>query len=239
MRQELLFSEHGWGGKRKGAGAKPKPGAGVPHDARERFTSLPVHVTLKLVRNLNGLRHARESALVRSALRAASESPACRGVRWIHYSIQWDHVHMIVEATSDVELAAAMKSLCVRLAKALNKLWNLRGRVFKDRYHAQVLESPHQVRQALRYVLCNDRKHRVRIVPGPDPLSSGGAFSEWLDVDASTAQQDPCVQPARHWLVREGWYLHHPRFATTDIPESRERTASDRKRERGLRRRRS
>src|SRR5690606_2690517 len=118
-----------------------------------------------------------------------------------------------------------------------NKLWNRKGRVFRDRYHSQVLKSPRQVREALRYVLCNAQKHRVLMHPGPDPLSSGGAFREWLDVDPASAQRDPCVQDARHWLVREGWLLHHPLFSTSDVPASRRRTASDRKLERRLRRR--
>jgi putative transposase len=236
MRQGVLFSEAGWGGKRKNAGAKPKPGAGVPHDRREDFKNRGVHVTLKLMREFNGLRHAPESELVRKVLRASSTAPACSGVRLLHYSIQWDHLHLIVEARDAAALSAAMKSLSVRLAKGLNRLWKRKGPVFVDRYHSHVLRSPHEIRQALRYVLCNANKHRVRMNEGPDPLSSGKAFPYWTDVDPASLELDPCIQTAKLWMLREGWPRFHPRFSSADVPEQRRRTPGYRKAERRLRR---
>jgi len=163
MRQGVLFSEAGWGGKRKNAGAKPKPGAGVPHDRREDFKNRGVHVTLKLMREFNGLRHAPESELVRKVLRASSDAPACSGVRVLHYSIQWDHLHLIVEARDAAALSAAMKSLCVRLAKGLNRSWQRKGPVHVDRYHSPVARRPLAASS-----MSNDRRRLTRCAAVPD-----------------------------------------------------------------------
>ena len=77
----------------------------------------------------------------------------------MHYSIQNDHVHAIVEATSERDLAAGMKSIGSRFARAVNRVFRLRGRVLADRYHLHVLRTPREVRNALAYCLLNARRH--------------------------------------------------------------------------------
>ena len=239
-KQLAMFGDgrHGsrWGGKREGAGAKPKLDSGVPHDKREAFNKLPVHVTMKIVPGVMGLRHVCESEVVREVLRAARTAKACEGVRFIHYSIQWDHLHVILEPHNEAALTKAMHSLTVRLARALNRLWKRKGPVFADRYHAHVLKCPTEARNVLRYVLNNARKHRVHAAPGPDPLSSGATFRWWLDVDAAATREDPCVEEPTHWLLTEGWLEHCERFTTKEIPPPRSYTVSHRKQERRRRR---
>ena len=197
----------------------------MPHDVRQAFSKLPVHVTLKFRDDLNGLRHRAESEIVRKALRETLEKFRA-DVRWIHYSIQWTHVHVIGEATNEAALTAALQSLTIRIAKALNRLWGKKGPVYADRYHVHVLEWPHEVRQALRYVLCNARHHRVLMPDGPDLLSSGMSFREWTDFTPTTNERDPCIEEAGHWLLYEGWFKHWPRFATSDINKMRSATNS-------------
>ena len=73
----------------------------------------------------------------------------------IHYSIQRDHLHLIVEAADTERLSRGMQGLLGSMAKRLNKLWSRMGRVVADRFHDRILKTPRQVRNALRYVLNN------------------------------------------------------------------------------------
>ena len=52
-----------------------------------------------------------------------------------------------------------MKSIAARFARAVNRALNRSGKVLRDRYHFRVLKTPTEVRNALRYVLLNARRH--------------------------------------------------------------------------------
>ena len=65
-----------------------------------------------------------------------------RCFRIAHFSIQHDHVHLIVESSSKRALARGMKGLTCRLAKTLNRTTRRRGQVLRDRYHARPLTTP-------------------------------------------------------------------------------------------------
>ena len=53
-----------------------------------------------------------------------------------------------------------MQGLAIRPAKGINRLSNRKGQIFSDRYHAQDLGAlPTEVRNAVRYVLHNQKKH--------------------------------------------------------------------------------
>lgn len=193
-----------WGGKRRGAGRKPAgERAGVAHVARCILTGRePVLVTLKVRREVWSLRARRAFTRIADALGHAGER---FGMRIVHFSVQRDHVHLIVEAEHRAALARGMKGLCVRIARAMNRLMGRRGAVFADRYHDRVLSTARQTRHAIGYVLCNARKHGVaeRSSRWVDPCSSGATFDGWShEVDAPAAV--PCVPP-RSWLLRVGW----------------------------------
>jgi hypothetical protein len=99
-----------------------------------------------------------------------------------------------------------VQGLAVRIAKALNKLMDRRGKVFADRFHSRVLHKPKQVRHALAYVLCNARKHGVA-PPNRrwlDPCSSARAFDGWKGLAPDGSELVPVVGP-RTWLMRVGW----------------------------------
>ena len=77
MKQRARQREFGftnWGGKRRGAGRKPKgERAGVSHERRPELKERhPVLVTMRLVAGLPSLRCDTEHALVRAALAASS-----------------------------------------------------------------------------------------------------------------------------------------------------------------------
>ena len=89
------------------------------------------------------------------------------------------------------------------------------GQVIAGRYHVQLLTSPTQVRNALRYVLLNIRKHFKQRNGHASPVkideaSSGSQFDGWhpgpesLRVKAAT-QEDVGVARAVSWLLSTGW----------------------------------
>jgi putative transposase len=137
-----------WGGRRPGAGRKPGCGKARRHAARPRLDGrTPVTVTLRLVRRMPNLRSERCIAVVRRVFGAAK---ARVGMRLVHYAIQSEHLHLIVEPQGKRSLSRGMQGLEVRLARALNRALGRRGKVFGERYHARPLSSPRQVRNALR-----------------------------------------------------------------------------------------
>jgi REP element-mobilizing transposase RayT len=130
MRQQdgrLPFKQ--WGGARQGAGRKPKgEKAGVSHARRALLAArFPVHATVRLSRGLPPLRRRTAHAALRAAFAAGCDR---FGFRLVHYAVLNDHLHWIVEAKDREALARGLKGLLVRIAKALNKLWSRRGRVF-------------------------------------------------------------------------------------------------------------
>ncbi len=188
------------GGQRDGAGRKPSgERALVAHSPRARVTRhTPVFVTTKLVDGLPSLRRERTLALLRDTLVAGSDR---FGFRLVEYSIQSNHAHFLVEAEDERALGRGMKGLLVRLAKALNRAWERRGRVIGDRYHALVLKTPRQVRHVLVYALQNARKHGARIL-GIDAYSSGPWFGGWAD---RAPRADRPLPRANSWLLSFGW----------------------------------
>jgi hypothetical protein len=105
-----------------------------------------------------------------------------------------------------------MKSLASRFARAVNRALGRHGQVVRDRYHLHVLRTVREVRNAIRYVLLNGRKHLVKLgralprVAQVDPASSGPWFSGWRPgVRLPGAIGPPPVAAPRTWLARHGW----------------------------------
>ena len=203
-RQESFEFPNGWGGRRTGAGPKPKgKQAGVSHRTRAALAAcFPVHVTMKVRDGLPSLRRPHEFAALRAAIAAGCE----RGrFRLVHFSVQSNHMHLLVEGGCREALARGLQGLAVRMARALNRVWRRWGRVFADRYHDHILRSPREVWNALRYVLCNARKHggwssRTR----HDPCSSAAWFDGWRDSQPEPVESSITAR-ARTWLLRKGW----------------------------------
>ncbi len=133
--------------------------------------------------------------------------------RVVHYSLQPDHAHLIVEAGSKEDLASGMKSLGSRFARAVNRVFRRRGRVLADRYHLHVLRTPREVRHAIAYVLLNARRHLAKLArrlparPILDPASSGRWFDGWRGATGQ-AHDPPAVARPHTWLLAIGWRRH-------------------------------
>jgi putative transposase len=189
-RRQLGFSFRTWGGRRKGAGRRPKgTRAGVSHRSRPRFERLsPVHVTMRMSDWVWNLRSRRSARVLEKAVGGGGDR---FGARVVQASIQGNHIHLLVEANHTAALARGMQGLSVRIAKGMNGLMGRKGRVFADRYHAHVLRTPTEVRNAIRYIRENRQRHAAA---HGEQLPAG-----WVDPFAS-ARPDA----ARTWLVRQG-----------------------------------
>jgi hypothetical protein len=71
----------------------------------------------------------------------------------IHFSIQSNHLHFIVEALGKVTLAKGLRGLAIWLVRRINKEFGRHGQVFEERYHARPLETLTEVRNAIVHYL--------------------------------------------------------------------------------------
>ena len=209
-----LSAPRRWGGRRVGAGRKPGTSPSVAHATRGQFRKLPAHVILRLRSDLPSLRTVR---IVHEIERTFANGCVRPGFRVVHYSLQGNHAHLIVEANDRAALGRGMMAIGARLARAVNRIAGRSGRVIADRYHCRVLPTPREVHLALRYVLLNARRHAARsgaALTSParlDPASSARWFDGWkrkvpgaLD-DQATQMNRPAVARAKTWLLRVGW----------------------------------
>jgi REP element-mobilizing transposase RayT len=167
---------------------------------------------------------------VRAALAAASKD----SFQVVQFSVQGNHIHLIVEADDKHSLSSGLNGLAVRCARAINGALGRCGRVFADRYHLEVITSPTRARHALSYILNNWRKHhedqqglaRTWLV---DPFSSAISFPGWKELEEKDFMwpmretYDPLiVRRPQSWLLREGWKLCGS-VSARDVPSSRAR----------------
>jgi REP element-mobilizing transposase RayT len=181
---------------------------------------LPVHVTLRVCQHVWSLRSRRSLRVFEEALVRVFARP---DFRVVHFSLQGDHVHLIVEADGAKALARGLQALSIRVAKGLNRMMKRSGPVFEDRYHAHVLRTLREVRNALAYVLLNRRSHLARAgerVAGEiDPFSSGAAFDGWT-TSAPAGRAGSVTAPPTSWMLRVGW-RRHGLISPDEIPAAR------------------
>jgi REP element-mobilizing transposase RayT len=148
--------------------------------------------------------------------------------RLVQYSIQRDHLHLLVEASDKRALGRGMKSICARVAHAINRVFNRTGAALLGRYHVRALRTPREVRNALAYVLLNARKHWKQHTGAAPPVrideaSSGAWFRGWTRSVHSLSSRAPSpVAEPRNWLLRVGW-MRHGLIDPSELPGVRER----------------
>ena len=142
----------------------------------------------------------------------------------MHYSVQRDHLHLLVEAAGDA-LSRGMRGFTTRTAKRLNRSGGTTGRVWSDRYHRHDLRTPREVRHALVYVLANGTKHGEVPAGELDPCSSARYFDGWATSPAGLAaidtEDESPVRRAESWLLRTGWLKVWPgHLLVTETPKA-------------------
>jgi REP element-mobilizing transposase RayT len=200
--QSLKFRT--WGGKRRGAGRKPAPGReAIRHDRREPFRPYqPLHVSMRCAPHVWNLRSERSFRIVDAALRGVRARP---GFRVVHFSVQGNHLHLVTEANDVPALSNGVRALSIRLARRLNRMMGRRGPVFASRYHAHVLGTPAEARNAVRYVLANFASHAARRGERVSPRfvdrysSASGARPRQAQLELF---EEPATRPAETWLLK-------------------------------------
>ena len=214
MAKQLSFKKlSGWGGKRKGAGRKNRTNQ-VAHAPRAKVSRKnPMHITMRMRK---GVVNLRSHGIFKEFKRALKEAKRF-GLNVNQFSLQGNHLHLIVEAQSNAFLASGMKSFGSRFAKAVLRASGQKGAAFAGRYHLHILKSPREAKNALKYVLLNQAKH-LGVVEHIDSFSSGYFFKEWhklvkvrswitAQLSESRRRDFSHLSPAKSWLLREGWML--------------------------------
>lgn len=192
----------------------PKPGSSpsAPHRARATHKYWnPLHITMRALRGLPSFRAQTLFAAFERAVRRTRRDD----FRVVEFSVQDNHLHLIVEAQDKAALAKGMKSFSVRANRLFNAaLGRGRGPVWRDRYHRRDLTSAGQVRNALVYCLANYKKHQSVTSGAPriDPCSSARWFEGWTAIRTHDDGPRP-TEGARTVLLSRAWKKHgfiHP-----------------------------
>jgi putative transposase len=185
----------------------------VAHRRRALFARrLPVHVTVRMVREVGRLRRMSVAAVLRRAFVGGASRD---GFGICQFSVQGNHIHMVCEAESTERLSRGVQGWSIRVARGLNDRLRPSGKVFADRYHSVLLTTPRQVRHALCYVMQNARRHGEEPDPrwgGIDPFTSAWFFDGWADdswrAAVAPATGPPPVTGASTWLLTTAWRRH-------------------------------
>jgi REP element-mobilizing transposase RayT len=182
---------------------------------------LPVHVTLRARGGLPGFRNQLVRSLMRRVLVEQARREYGNAFRIVHFSIQDDHLHLIVEATA-ATLSKGIRGFAIAFARGLNGLLRRKGKVWGDRHHRRDLETPTETRNTLLYVLQNYIHHGAKTFGDGvvDPYSSAPRFDGWADPHATLVETEPWPKPKpRTWMLSIGWMRGRGgRIRTTEHP---------------------
>ena len=182
----------------------------VSHSRRERFARRSVaHVTLRVREGIPSLRGRRMAKALGDCFRRG-----CRKVGFsiCHFSIQGNHLHLIVEADNHAALARGMQGFAIRAAKAINRVAGRKGTVWNDRYYVRRVQAGCAIRDLLIYVLHNARRHDIHFkgINGLDPLSSARYFRGWYGKPElpPAPPGDPPVAPPQTMALINSWEMY-------------------------------
>ncbi len=176
-------------------------------------------VTLRARQGLPSLRAQVVSDILRDVLHRQRTRRYAKAFQVVEFTIQDDHLHLVVEATGMVAtgiidardaLRSGVSGLVISFAKRLNKLLSRRGKVWGDRFHTRELGSPREVRTALVYVFRNVARHGTSMYGFGivDPMSSAPRFKRWtapvIDPNGDAALWPQA--PPKTWLLDRGWW---------------------------------
>ena len=168
-------------------------------------------ITVRVAKDVPYLRNGKHYQAISTAVLATRRPD----FRLVHFSIQRNHLHFIVEADATGALSRGMRAVGIRIARRLNHAAGRTGRVIADRYHILPLTCPTAVRRGIHYVLANARRHNPAATErlGPrwvDPFSSAPHFDGWYTFERPAthlALGPPVTVAPTIWLLTTGWRL--------------------------------
>lgn len=186
------------GGIRPGSGRKRLRSKGVAHRTREKVTLRTcLHVNFKVTTTI------RNKQCLKILKRAILNSRQ-HGLAIIHFSLQSNHVHLVIEAVNNDILTRGMRSLTITFAKGINQ-----GRIQIERYHLHVLKSLRETKNALHYVLFNQQKHSGMKKAYVDSFSSLGTIKD-LKILAKAAKMTVILSKIEYMTflnAPQGWMI--------------------------------
>jgi REP element-mobilizing transposase RayT len=141
----------------KRAGRPAIHDVGIRHTRRFRLKKpSSLHLTIKVRDNKADI----QSKRILKALHYAIKRARLKGLRVLHYTLEYNHVHLLVESVDNKILHKGMQAFGITIAKAINKIKKTKGTVYKNRYHLRLINSPKQLKNALHYIFSNGIKHK-------------------------------------------------------------------------------
>lgn len=141
---------------------------GIRHTKRLIF-NLPsaFHITIKVKENKADIKNKN----ILKSLHHAIKRARLQGIRVLHFTLEYNHVHLVLEASNHKELHKGMQAFGISFAKKINKQKHLNGTVYKNRYHQRLLKTRSEFKNAIQYVFSNGLKHK-RALSKLDPYNS-------------------------------------------------------------------
>ena len=141
--------------KRAGRPAIHDPG--IRHTKRLRLKKpSSLHLTIKVRENKADIQNKR----ILKAFHHAIKRARLKGLKVVHYTLEYNHVHLLVECVDNEVLHRGMQAFGITIAKAINKIKRVKGGVYKNRYHLRLINSSRQLKNVLHYIFDNGIKHR-------------------------------------------------------------------------------
>lgn len=164
-----------------------------------------MHITARARKGLPSFRAQRIASLVLLLMRRLNDA----GFQIVHFSVQTNHIHLIVEAKDREIIIKKMSGFMISFAKRLNAmLGRARGKVWDDRYYRRDIDSSRDMKNVLAYVFGNAKKHGLipRDAAEIDYVSSAWTFDGWnvkIDLPPERVRWKP-PRP-RTELLRRDW----------------------------------
>jgi len=155
MKKQLNLNFHlgTHGGRRPNCGRKRIHSNSCSHKTRETIKyNYPLHINFKYKTQI------RYQQFIEIFKKAISNSQK-HGMRLIHYSIQFNHIHLIVESKDYIELTKSMRSLTATIVKLIQLQKKIKGNLQIGRYHLHILKTCREAENAFRYVILNELHH--------------------------------------------------------------------------------
>ena len=217
--------------KSKGGRPKKKNNKASSHSSRPVISSkTPLHITIKLTSFFHCLRNKKMvQAFKRAVLLARSN-----GLRIIHFSLQDNHAHLLIESESKELLSKGMQSFGITFSKNIQKVYTEETaikaprQVYEERYHCHILTTVRETKNALSYVLRNSYRHgktptladvysSILLIEGQSPWDKlfGDKPANWeyyfqnlLDLEDFRSRLKELLDEPSSWLLRFGWLEH-------------------------------